>query len=418
MSIHYPFPAIQHIDDVLPYVDDDCFRVVEKACGNTYINYVKMGNDTFPAFETESYPYDAWEQHTIDQWNIRAAMRREGRGIAFNTATGEIVSRPFHKFFNVGEREDMDISILNFGAAHTVQDKVDGSMVRPIPTEFGIRWSTKMGITDTAMLAETWLVGHPEYYTLAEHFMQDGYTPIFEYVSPENRIVVDYGRRDMILLAIRHNVTGEYMEPSELADVGHGFRIPVVTVYDPVDGDPTMYLSAVKASDALDEGIVIQWHNGHRAKVKTETYNILHKVKEASRTERTLIQAIWDGKVDDLLPLLPEEDRARVQRFIAAYWRDVHTLGEDIFMLYNDMRDEYKTKKDFALGTADSLTQMERACVFGMWDGKYGATDAGLNILKGGLSSETKWTDTKQNLAMATNFSRLTAHWQGTEDIE
>jgi len=422
MAVHYRFPLIRHIDDVLPFIDADCFRVVAKDCGNTYINYVKMGNDTFPSMPTEAEwtraAGDDYELHGLNQDADRAAIRRECRGIAFDTATGEIVSRPFHKFFNVGEREDMDIPTLNFNAAHVVQDKVDGSMVRPVPTEAGIRWGTKMGVTDTAMFAETWLVDHPDYYELAERYMSEGFTPIFEYVSPENRVVVDYGKRDMILLAVRDNLTGNYLLHDALVNIGERYGIPVVGVYDPVEGDPTTYLSAIKDSDDLDEGIVIQWDNGHRAKVKTETYSILHKVKEAGRTERTLIQAIWDGKVDDLLPLLPEDERAKVQKFVSLFWKSVSDLSDDIFVLYNSMRAEYDTKKDFALGTADTLTQMERGVVFGMWDDKYGATDAGINIIKNGLSSETKWAETKQNIAMATNLNNLVAHWQGTEDIE
>lgn len=416
MAVHYEFPPIRHIDDVLPYIDGDCFRVSAKACGNTYINYVKMGNDTFPPFVS----LHEFQLGTGELANLSAAIRRECRGIAFDTATGSIVSRPFHKFFNVGEREDMDIPTLNFGAPHVVQDKVDGSMLRPIPTEFGIRWGTKMGVTDVALIAEDWMVDHQYFYEFAERYMREGKTPIFEFTSPGNRVVVDYGAEpQMTLLAIRDNVTGQYFDyDNTLMLIAERWNIPLAKAYDPVEGDPTVYLSAVKSSDDLDEGIVIQWDNGHRAKVKTETYSILHKVKEAGRTERTLIQAIWDGKVDDLLPMLPEDDRARVQRFVSAYWRDVRTLGADIFALYNAMRDEYETKKAFALGTADSLTQMERGVVFGMWDGKYGATDAGLNILKGGLSSETKWAETKQNLALATNFSPLTAHWQGTEGME
>lgn len=414
MSLNYSFPMIQHISDVLPAIDDDCFRVVRKDCGHTYINYVKMGNETFPPMEVVQGPNSS----LIAASNRVSAIRRECRGLAFNTETGLLVSRPFHKFFNVGEREDMDVSTIDWSAAHVIMDKVDGSMVRPIPTEGGIRWGTKMGITDTAMLAETWLVDHPKYAKFAAWCLDNGVTPLFEYVSPENRVVVDYGKRDMILLAMRWNLNGRYWPRAAMEDSAADWGIPTVSVYDSVSGDPEAFVQSVKDSEDYDEGVIIAWQSGHRAKIKTDTYSILHKVKEAGRTERTLIQAIWDGKVDDLLPLLPAEDRARVERFVSAYWRDVHTLGEDIFALYNSARDAYKDKKGFAIETSNSLTQLERGVVFGMWDGKYGATDAATNILKNGLASETKWADTKQNIAMATNFSPLTAHWNGSEDTE
>lgn len=423
MAVHYPFPRIQHIDHVLPFIDDECFRVIEKDCGHTYINYKHMGGDTFPAMlpwapETIEQNHDHWEQERDDH-NHRSTIRRECRGIAFHTRTGELRSRPFHKFFNVGERAEMDIPHLGFDRMHVVQDKVDGSMVRPLLVEGGIRWGTKMGITDTAMLAEEWLVDHPRYTQLANYYIEHGYTPLFEFVSRDNRIVVDYGAEsDMILLAVRDNDHGDYLTPATVDRIAAQYGIKSARTYDPVDGDPTVYLSAVKDGTDYDEGIVIQWADGHRAKVKTEAYNILHRVKEAGRTERTLILALFDGDVDDLLPMLPEYEREGVQQFINKFWAAVHCLGDDIFVLFNEMTEEYESKKEFALGTNDNLTQMERGVVFGMWDGKYGATDAALNIIKGGLTSETKWLDTKQNIAVATAFHSWAAPWKGTEDFE
>lgn len=408
------FPTIRHIDDVLPHVDDDCFRVIEKDCGHTYINYVKMGNETFPPFEP--YGPHAFDD-TIDDRNLRAAVRRECRGIAFDTETGLIASRPFHKFFNVGEREDMTIEACRFGEPHVVMDKVDGSMIRPLRVAGGIRWATKMGITDTALIAETWLAEHPKYAEMAEAFMEIGCTPIFEFVSRENRVVVDYGETSAILLAVRANNTGSYLDHDALVKIGRARDIPVVKVYDPVEGDPTIYLDAVRKSDDLDEGIVVAWEDGRRAKVKTETYSTLHKVKEAARTERTLVTAIREETVDDLLPLIPEEDRARVQRFITAYFIWQKDLADDCRFLYEEMRDNYPTKKAFALGTNDgSLTQMERAIVFGMWDGKLedGAA-AAEKIISGGLSSETKWEETKQNVRMSSTLSSFKVTWEGTE---
>lgn len=424
MAVHYDFPLIQHIDHVLPFIDDECFRVIEKECGHTYINYKHMGGDTFPpmlpwAPETLEQNHDHWDQERDDH-NLRSAIRRECRGIAFHTRTGILRSRPFHKFFNVGERAEMDVQHLDFGRAHVVQDKVDGSMVRPLLVEGGIRWGTKMGITDTAMLAEEWLVDQPQYVELANYCIEHGYTPLFEFVSRENRIVVDYGAEpNMILLAVRDNSSGDYFSVPSMEGMARRFGIPNPSVYNPVVGDPTVFVEGVKTRrENLDEGIVIQWDNGHRAKVKTEAYNILHRVKEAGRTERTLILALFDGDVDDLLPMLPEYEREGVQQFINKFWAAVHRLGDDIFVLFNEMTEEYESKKEFALGTNDSLTQMERGVVFGMWDGKYGATDAALNIIKGGLTSETKWLETKQNIAMATALHSWAATWKGTEDFE
>jgi RNA ligase len=418
MSTYYDFPLIQHISHVLPHIDDDCFRVVEKDSGHTFINYVKMGNDTFPAFETESYPFDPYDQDCVDKWNHRSAIRRECRGLAFHTASGALQSRPFHKFFNVGEREDMDIELLDFSARHWVCDKVDGSMLRPLWTSAGIRWGTKMGITDVALDAEAWIYQHAEYGRLAKWAIEHGKTPLFEYVGPHNRIVVEYPE-NMFLLAIRDNDTGAYWTPSQVSHIAAVYGVPSARIFDPIESDPTTYFAALRESDDLDEGVVIQWESGHRAKVKTDTYSILHKVKEASRTERTLVEAILEGKIDDLLPLLPQVDRDRVTVFVDKFWGATHRLAEDIDVLYNKAREDFATKKDFAIATAGKLTNLERAQVFGAWDKKIEtALDGAMQIVKGGLTSETKWAEMKQKIAESTLFDDFATQWNNEETGE
>lgn len=412
--LNYDFPAIQFIEHVLPYVDDDCFRVIEKDCGHTYINYVKMGPDTFPLFNC---PADRSE---VDEWNHRAAIRRECRGIAFHTRTGILMSRPFHKFFNFGEREDMELDLLNFDTQHWVCDKVDGSMLRPLWVDGELRWGTKMGLTDTAAIAERWLVDQPNYAALANYCREHGYTPIFEFVSKENRVVVDYGPTDMILLAIRDTDKGTYLTPPSVANFARQYNIPTARVYDSVNGDAHEFFARVKANDDLDEGVVVQWPNGHRGKAKTDTYSVLHRVKESARTERTLITAILQEEVDDLLPLLPVEDRDNLLRYIARFWFCCEQLAGDIAFMYEQVRDVYETKKDFALSSiAKDCTSIEKTTIFAMWDGKrVDAKAAAMHIVNQGLTSETKWAETKQTIAMSTNYHTFDAGWQTQEDVE
>lgn len=415
--MHYRFPTINDIRDVLPYINGDAgFRVVEKDCGNTYINYVRLSPDTFPPVPSESHwpIMDAFDVHDFDEAYHNAVIRRECRGLAFDTETGKLVSRPFHKFFNVGEREEMDIASLGFSYPHVVLDKVDGSMVRPVPTKYGIRWATKMGITDTAMLTETWLVGRDNYYQMAEYCMQQGLTPIFEYVSPENRIVVDYGRRDMILLAIRHNQTGDYTSYEGLLKFGEDFDIPVVRAYGSVSGDPSAYVSHIKDSSDFDEGIVIRWENGHMAKVKTETYVALHKIKESGRTERTLVMAILESQIDDMLAIVTPEVRKSVENYVEGFWRYMDSLGREAMARYLEIRDRFDTKKDFAIWSQDELSPLDRGIVFGLWDGKLANGEAvAMQILKTGLTSETSWVVMKERLADSVFLPSWELEWKG-----
>lgn len=192
--MNYQFPEIRTIEDVLPHIEGRSeFIVAEREFG-TVINYAVAYADTFDM----SGPED-----------LTGAIRRELRGIIFDTE-GRIMSRPFHKFFNIGEREETLPYLLDFSRDHTIMTKVDGSMLRPIVLNGKIRWGTKMGFSEVAVFAEKYLEKHLNYTEFAAWCMSQSLTPIFEYVGPFNKVVLDY-EEGMTLLAIRENVSGKYL---------------------------------------------------------------------------------------------------------------------------------------------------------------------------------------------------------------
>jgi RNA ligase len=192
--MNYTFPEIRTINDVLPHIEGRSeFIVAEREFG-TVVNYVVSMADTF----NMTGPDD-----------LGGAIRRELRGIIFDCG-GNIMSRPFHKFFNVGEREETLPHHLDFSCDHTIMTKVDGSMLRPIMFEGKIRWGTKMGFSEVAEFAETYIAKYPQYAEFAAWCMSQALTPIFEYVGPFNKVVLDYDE-GMTLLAVRENVSGKYL---------------------------------------------------------------------------------------------------------------------------------------------------------------------------------------------------------------
>lgn len=198
--MNYKFPEIRTIDDVLPHVKDrEEFIVAEREFG-TVINYMVSMPDTFAM----NGPDD-----------LGGAIRRECRGIIFGR-DGIIMSRPFHKFFNVGERDETQVSAIDITQPHVIMEKMDGSMIRPILLDGKLRLGTKMGITDVAFQAEEWINQEGNLFKLRRVYLDfvvtiGKVTPLFEWVAPENRIILDYAEADLVYLGARDNVTGEYM---------------------------------------------------------------------------------------------------------------------------------------------------------------------------------------------------------------
>jgi len=61
------------------------------------------------------------------------AIRRECRGLIFDAKTGELLSRRFHKFFNINEKEESMLeNMTDLSGGHIILEKLDGSMIGTI----------------------------------------------------------------------------------------------------------------------------------------------------------------------------------------------------------------------------------------------------------------------------------------------
>ena len=292
--MHYKFPEIRTIDDVLPHVEGRSEFIVAEREGFTVINYVVAYPETFA-------------MHGLD--DLGGAIRRECRGIIFGE-DGYIMSRPFHKFFNVNERDETQAHVLDMTAAHVIMEKMDGSMIRPVRLNGMVRLATKMGITDIAEEAEQLLTGRQ--LDWLDTVMLTGVTPLFEYISPTNKIVIEYSEPQLVLLAMRNNVTGNYYMP-------HYTPFEVVPQYGSVEGGLSDYITRAREMQGR-EGDIIRFANGHMLKVKNDWYVRIHKTKDIVRVDRNIVELVLNEELDDILPLLDAPDRARVDQVEYDFW--------------------------------------------------------------------------------------------------
>lgn len=201
MTMKYIFPHIEHIDQLRKALDGRQEFIFAERDGYVIANYLVNLADTFPLDNTED-----------EALNQAYRLRREARGIIFCAKTGRVISRPFHKFFNLGERPETASDKINFNMPHIVLHKLDGSFIRPFRTHDGkLRIGTKMGETEVAAQAAEFFFARQEYVDAANWACDNNITLIYEWTSPRNRIVVRYEKDNLVLLAARHNVTGEYL---------------------------------------------------------------------------------------------------------------------------------------------------------------------------------------------------------------
>ena len=345
-NMHYKFPEIRTIADVLPAIEGRPeFIVAEREFG-TVINYVVAMSDTFKMEGPD---------------DVMGAIRRECRGLIF-APNGTLMSRPFHKFFNVNEKEETQTNVLDMSQPHMIMEKMDGSMIRPVRLNGMVRLATKMGITDIAVESEQLL--NAEQYEWLDSVLQSGVTPIFEYIAPTNKIVIEYADPKLVLLAMRNNFYGYYYMP-------HSAPFEVVPQYGSVEGGLSEYIARAREMQGR-EGDIIRFADGHMLKIKNDWYVRIHKTKDLIRSDRNIADIIVNEQIDDILPLLDATDtavvRAYEQRFTAAVENVIGRL-EGLVTLARVLHGG--VKKDVAINFVPNLLNKEDAAfIFSALDGK------------------------------------------------
>jgi RNA ligase len=354
MSIHYAHPHIQNISDILPHIEgNDAFGVLQKDGGVSCIQYVVNTPDIFPTVT-----------------DVGTAMLRECRGIKFDTETGEILARTMQKFFNYGERSDLDFDLSQ---PHDILEKLDGSMVHPcfVSEKTAIRWMTKRGVTNTSMQVEEFVAANHSYYVLALNCLQNGLTPIFEWCSNKNPIVLNYPVDRLVLIAVRVNVTGDYMPLADMEELAKSAGVECVksvySSYSATNGkiDLSALQDVVRKADGA-EGIVVRWSDGHMAKMKGDWYVLRHRAKEGVTRMRPLVALILEDSLDDILPLLGPEDREKVLAANASILSEIQSFTKDVCLTLEYARSVPWSRKDFA--GKSNMCKSIRSSVFAHWD--------------------------------------------------
>jgi RNA ligase len=154
-------------------------------------------------------------------------LKRELRGITFSSKTGRVVSRPFHKFFNLGEHPETEKERLK-GKLFILREKLDGTMLHPAVVEGRVRLFTQKDFANPQIeKGEELLRRNDKLLKATRRLLEKGLTPIFELISPEFQLVIPYETEELILTEVRDNRTGHYLlEEAENELIQMGFKLP------------------------------------------------------------------------------------------------------------------------------------------------------------------------------------------------
>ena len=325
-----------------------------------------------------------------EQATRNKAIRRECRGLLFNLQ-GELISRPLHKFFNVNQVDETQAHKIDLSKPHVILEKLDGSFIRPLPMGDAYRLATKMGITDVSMQAEVFVADHPRYDAFIRSCIASGVTPVFEWMSRQQRIVVDHPTDRLVLLAVRNNVHGTYIGIHGLRGLAEAWDLDLVREYEGTADNMQALLDETR--DLVDaEGWIIRFDDGHMLKLKGDWYVSRHSAKDSIGREKDTIAMLLSDTLDDIKPVLDAADRHRLEEFEREFWHGVADTAAVWSQHFDTVKGLFGSdRKTFALEWAPKFEAHERSAVFRAWD----ATDfdwrqAVIDVIAKNIGTSTK----------------------------
>lgn len=259
------------------------------------------------------------------------------------------------KFFNLNQVPDSMYSVVKNYKIKFISNKEDGSVATFVKLPNGkVLGKSKMGFdNDQAIGINRIYKNNPEVKSFVDWCLNSDIVAVFEYVSPDNRIVLRYPGQELILLRLRDNKTGKHIDIRNHLDRVGSIRIAPFED-DVKDLDHLIELTATQVDK---EGSIVtcedEFGRDFLFKIKTPWYMSLHGLlTDDIYKENVIIEYILDDKIDDILGQLPEDEREaheRINKIILIVKKAINDKISEIEKAYEQFVNSRMTKKDYAL---------------------------------------------------------------------
>ena len=282
----------------------------------------------------------------------------EMRGLTFVfNEDGSLFNRYvlLEKFFNLNQVPDSLYSVVKNYKIKFVNNKEDGSIASFVKLPNGkVIGKSKMGFdNDQADGINRVYKTNKEIKSLVDWALDNNIVPVFEYVAPNNRIVLRYPSEELILLRLRDNVTGKHIDIRDHLDKVGSIRVaPFEDEIKDLD-----HLIELNATQVDKEGSIVTCEDEHGRdfffKLKTPWYMSLHGLlTDDLYREHIIIGYILDDKIDDILGQIPEDEKEahiRINKIIDIVKKSISDKVSEIEKDYRQYVSMNISKKDYAI---------------------------------------------------------------------
>lgn len=280
---------------------------------------------------------------------------QECRALILNSLDNwNVVCHGYNKFFNYGEGL---AAKLDWNSV-SVWNKVDGTLINLFFYKGRFHICTT-GTPDGGQFAPLFWKQYDEqgcYLPDEQDVQLESGTWMFEYVSPETRIVVPYKKPHIYFHGCRNNITDMEDAPEFYAKYYNWDlveKFPLTTLENILNAANT-----IKPSE--QEGFVLVDKDFNRLKVKSPLYVALHHLK-SSFSPRALLDVARKNEISELLVYFPD-----IENEVKNYQQQLLTLSTKIMSDYFALAFS-GSRKEFAI---KAIKYPYSGCLFALLDKK------------------------------------------------
>jgi hypothetical protein len=265
------------------------------------------------------------------------------RGLVISS-DGEIVARPFKKFFNF---EELKEEAANFSPDNIqeIWTKEDGSLIVAFWWEGSWHtitrgsWASDQALFAPNLLSKRFICGADRSKTY-----------LFELVGPSNiNVVRNYESDSLILLGIISTQSAVEATAEEIRAYSEGFGFSMPKLWTTEEFSYDLIKSNINPNF---EGVVLKNKWGERCKIKTKTYVQLHKM--LTGLSESGIFKLWQDKMAEKLSMdgIPDEFFAEINQKMDAIDARWARYRESVFLEWEEAKsllDSGISRKDIAI---------------------------------------------------------------------
>jgi len=278
---------------LLSEIDKENFNVFEKKIADetVFLVYAQAGTE--------------WSQNNIifrsSVWN----------------SEGELISPSFKKFFNWDECPDIDPKPYLISSCQLIE-KIDGSTLIVSKYKNNLITRTR-GSIDISGCENSDEIDHFKTQYPRAFEVPEGHSYIYEWVSPKNRIVLDYKQPELFLIAVIEHSDYSMWKQEDLNELAVKLGVPRPKIFNFITMEEM--LGTVKAFKGI-EGICAYYNHGQNIrKIKSAEYLTLHRFKYDLSMENVLEMFLKynQPKYNDFISKIATEFDWECTQFITGY---------------------------------------------------------------------------------------------------